>query len=67
MLIIRYDFKQMVKILTGLLIFYWGLFTLVAQGIPIVETNIVRKFDMLLLGEKHLYSGFGVYFDPGDF
>ena len=24
-LIIRYDFKQMVKILTGLLIFYWGL------------------------------------------
>tara|TARA_B100000085_G_scaffold281202_1_gene307365 strand:+ start:2493 stop:3605 length:1113 start_codon:yes stop_codon:yes gene_type:complete len=64
-LIIRYDFKQMVKILTGLLIFYWGLLWIGGTGDPYgLETNIVRKFDMLLLGEKHLYSGFGVYFDP---
>ena len=33
-LIIRYDFKQMVKILTGLLIFIGAYFGLAAQGIP---------------------------------
>ena len=24
----------------------------------------MRQIDILLLGEKHLYSGFGIYFDP---
>ena len=33
-LIIRYDFKQMVKILTGLLIFYWGLLWIGGTGDP---------------------------------
>ena len=64
-LIIRYDFKQMTKILTGILLFYWGLLWIGGSTSPYgLETNLVRKVDMLLLGERHLYSGFGLYFDP---
>ena len=64
-LIIRYDFKQMVKILTGLLLFYWAILLIGGSNNPYnLETNLVRRIDLLLLGEKHLYSGFGIYFDP---
>ena len=64
-LIIRYDFKQMTKILTGILLFYWGLLWIGGSTSPYgLETNLVRKVDLLLLGEQHLYSGFGLYFDP---
>jgi len=64
-LIIRYDFKQMIKILTGILLFYWVLLWIGGSPNPYgLETNLVRRIDILLLGEQHLYSGFGVYFDP---
>ena len=64
-MIIRFDFKQMVQILTGILLFYWGILWVGVSGDPFgLETNLVRKLDILILGEKHLYRGFGLYFDP---
>ena len=65
LMIIRFDFKQMVQILTGILLFYWGILWVGVSGDPFgLETNLVRKLDILILGEKHLYRGFGLYFDP---
>ena len=29
-----------------------------------LESNLVRYIDVLLLGESHLYKGFGIPFDP---
>ena len=29
-----------------------------------LETNLIRKIDILILGEKHLYGGTGIQFDP---
>ena len=55
----------MTQILVGILLFYWGLLWIgVSSGPYSLEANLVRKLDILILGEKHLYSGFGVYFDP---
>ncbi len=65
LMIIRFDFKQMVQILTGILLFYWGILWVGVSGDPFgLETNLVRKLDILILGEEHLYRGFGLYFDP---
>jgi len=64
-LIIRYDFKQMIKILAGILIFYWGILWLGGSEAPYsLNSNLVRQIDIFILGERHLYSGFGIYFDP---
>ena len=65
LLIIRFDFKQMTQILVGILLLYWGLLWIGVSSDPYsLEANLVRKLDILILGEKHLYRGFGVYFDP---
>lgn len=65
LLIIRYDFKKLTQILVGLLIFYWGLLWISNTSNPYsLENNLPRSLDILLLGEKHLYGGFGIRFDP---
>ena len=65
LLIIRYDFKQLLPIISGILVFYWGLLWLGGTGDPYgLEENLVRKVDIFLFGEKHLYGGFGIPFDP---
>jgi predicted acyltransferase len=65
LLTIRYDFKQLLSIISGILIFYWALLWLGETGAPYgLENNLVRKVDIFLFGEKHLYGGFGIPFDP---
>ena len=65
LLIIRFDFKQMLQILTGILLFYWALLWLGSKQGPFeIESNFARTFDILILGESHLYRGFGIPFDP---
>ena len=64
-LIIRYDFRKIIKILTSILLFYW--LVLWFGGLPEpykLASNLVRKIDIFVLGEKHLYGGFGIKFDP---
>ena len=63
-LIIRYDFKQMIQILTGLLLFYWGLIWIGGNGdVYSLDTNFARKVDIILLGEKHLWKASGITFE----
>ena len=65
LLIIRFDFKQMLQILTAILLLYWGLLWFGSNQGPFeVETNFARIIDIFILGEDHLYRGFGVPFDP---
>ncbi|SVA80694.1 uncharacterized protein METZ01_LOCUS133548 [marine metagenome] len=63
--IIKYDFKKLMQIIAGILILYWGLLWIGGSGNPYdLETNLPRKLDIWLFGEKHLYNGFGIPFDP---
>ena len=65
MLIIRYDFKKLMPVIIGILVFYWGILFFGGSTNPYsLEFNLVRKLDIFLLGEKHLYRGYGIPFDP---
>jgi predicted acyltransferase len=58
--------KTVVIISVGLLLLYWGLcFWLGDSFDPLgMTTNAGYKFDLWLMGEKHMYHGEGVAFDP---
>ncbi len=53
-------------IAAGLLLLYWGcLYWFPGSGDPLsLEGNAVLRIDRWLLGEKHLYHGEGIAFDP---
>jgi predicted acyltransferase len=47
------------------LIGYWILLAVLGDGDPFgLEGNLVRKIDIAVLGESHLWKGTGVPFDP---
>ncbi len=65
LLCMQFKYKQLLLIFGGILISYWGLLFLGASNAPYdLSTNLVRKVDILLFGENHLYKGFGIPFDP---
>src|SRR5690606_33565546 len=44
---------------------YWALLYFGAASDPYsLEENVVRGFDLFVLGEQHIYKGFGIPFDP---
>lgn len=48
-----------------ILIAYWLILRLWGGDSPYaLETNVVRKVDIAIFGEEHLYHGFGIAFDP---
>jgi len=48
-----------------LLVGYYALLLVYGGEAPLsLEGNAVRRLDLWLLGEKHLYSGYGTAFDP---
>lgn len=52
-------------VLAVLLLGYWALLFFGAEANPYsLEENLVRRFDLLLFGEQHIYKGFGIPFDP---
>jgi predicted acyltransferase len=60
---IRRDYLWMV--VAASLLGYWGLLLLFGGADPYgLETNLVLKTDILLLGKEHLYTGYGIPFDP---
>ena len=64
-MVIHLDLKKLLIAATGMLVFYWGLLWIGGGGDPYgLETNFIRKIDILILGEKHLYGGTGIQFDP---
>lgn len=57
--------KQLWKIGALILLAYWGALFLGGGDAPYsLEQNLVLKIDRVLLGEAHLYGGFGIPFDP---
>ena len=65
LLCMQFNYKQLLVIFGSILIGYWGLLFFGATNAPYdLSTNIVRKIDILLFGENHIYNGFGLPFDP---
>ncbi|MEN0036945.1 MAG: heparan-alpha-glucosaminide N-acetyltransferase domain-containing protein [Cellvibrio sp.] len=62
-IILYFGFTGRVVISTLLLVGYWGLLNLSADPYS-VEHNIVRQFDLAVLGGSHLWQGKGMPFDP---
>lgn len=55
-----------IYVVSGLLLLgYWALLILAGAGDPLaLQGNVVRHFDMAVLGSSHMWSGKGVPFDP---
>jgi len=48
-----------------ILLLYWGTMALFGGNDPYsLEGNVVLKVDQALLGKEHLYTGFGIPFEP---
>ncbi|MDP3313587.1 acyltransferase family protein [Lutibacter sp.] len=65
LLCLQFNYKQLLFIFAGILIGYWGLLFFGSTDSPYeLTSNLVLKVDVLFFGEKHLYNGFGIPFDP---
>lgn len=51
-------------LVAALLIGYAGILLLAGDGALTLEGNLVRTVDLWLLGESHVYKGYGIPFDP---
>ncbi|NND73036.1 MAG: DUF5009 domain-containing protein [Rhodothermales bacterium] len=57
--------RKLVATSAILLLLYWLLLVAFGGSDPYsVETNLVRKIDLAVFGASHLYTGFGIPFDP---
>ncbi|MDP6922992.1 MAG: heparan-alpha-glucosaminide N-acetyltransferase domain-containing protein, partial [Lutibacter sp.] len=65
LLCIRLNRKQLFFVLAVILLAYWGLLFLGGtHGMYTLDGNYPRLLDLKILGENHLYKGFGIPFDP---
>jgi predicted acyltransferase len=52
-------------VIAVMLLLYWGLLAFFGGADPYsLESNFALKADIAILGEQHLYKGFGIPFDP---
>ena len=64
-MVIHLDLKKIFITALGILIAYWGILWIGGGEDPYsLEHNLIRKIDIFLLGESHLYGGTGIQFDP---
>ena len=58
--------KEPLLLLSGVLVLlaYWLILQLAGQAPYTLEDNIVRHFDMAILGSHHMWQGMGLPFDP---
>lgn len=61
-LCMQFDVKKLVYVVIVFLLGYWAIYHF--GGAYDLEGNVVRKVDLWLFGEKHIYHGYGVPFDP---
>lgn len=54
--------RSLMVVTVAILIGYWAL--MLGGGDLSLEGNLIRKLDLALVGEKHIYYGFGIPFDP---
>jgi predicted acyltransferase len=65
LLCMSFDLKKLKYTIGVLLLGYWALLYFGSpDGMYALSSNVVRKFDLWLLGENHVYKGFGIPFDP---
>lgn len=62
-IILYFGFAARLSISAILLIGYWGLLNLSPDPYSL-ENNIVRQFDLSVMGAGHLWQGKGIAFDP---
>ncbi|MCF6181934.1 DUF5009 domain-containing protein [Lutibacter sp.] len=64
-LCMKFNFKQLLVICFMILVGYWMILYFGGHGnVYSLESNIARKLDLFILGENHIYHGFGISFDP---
>jgi len=57
--------KYLISAILFVLFSYWGILYLSPGVFPFsLEDNLVRIIDLEILGQNHLYGGFGIPFDP---
>lgn len=56
--------KYLWIMLGAILISYWVILLSVGEGALSLEGNLVRTIDLALFGEPHIYTGYGIPFDP---
>lgn len=62
---LQFNVKQLAVVLVTILLGYWGLLYFGgSEDVYGLTTNVVRRFDLFVFGENHIYKGFGVPFDP---
>ena len=65
LIVLSLNKKWLPYIALSILIVYWGILYFFGGSDPYsLAGNIAPKFDSLILGEAHLYTGFGLPFDP---
>ncbi len=65
LLCLGYDLKKLWQPAIILLFAYWIILLLGGGNDPYgLENNFANQIDLKLLGENHLYGGFGIPFDP---
>lgn len=64
-IIIRYvTIKYLLATLGFILLSYWGLLLVNGDDGLTLEGNLVRALDIAIIGEKNIYKGYGIPFDP---
>ena len=64
-LCMQFNYKQLFTVFVIILVGYWGLLYFGGSNdVFSLTSNVVRKVDLLLFGENHVYKGFGIPFDP---
>lgn len=65
LLCLYFNRERLLMVLAAILVGYWLLLFFGAASDPYSLTeNIARRFDLFILGEQHIYKGFGIPFDP---
>jgi predicted acyltransferase len=64
-LVLLLSTRQLVGVSAGILLGYWGLLLAFGGAEPFaIESNVVRRVDLAVFGEAHVWHGFGIPFDP---
>jgi predicted acyltransferase len=64
-IVLAFNKKYLPYIAASILLIYWGILYFLGGSDPYsLAGNIAPKFDSLILGQSHLYKGFGITFDP---
>lgn len=63
-MVLSMNWKKLVAISTGVLLAYWAMLTQIGSGSLLLEGNLPQIVDRAILGDHHIYHGYGVPFDP---